>query len=830
MDPGLLRQVWPIFSVEAREQLAVIGGGLLQLETSPARVALLDPVRRTAHSLKGAAASLGLTGVERLAHGLEGALAGYDPALGLRAEVVQASLDALEAIEEALAAGDAGRDPGVAGLEPLLASLAAVSGGARPASPGGGPAPTAGGPATGGPAGGATTPSLLEPLEAMERDLARLLVPGDAAGRSAVAADVAVQARRLLAAIPADARPLAARVVEAVERLGQDGADGARAAAALAGDLVELRERLEGGEAPPPAAVARTGPGQGDRSLRVLASTLDGLAHRVEQLLLGEARQARRAREAGALEGSAREAMRRLDQALQVLRATGADQERAAIEAALGELRGLSTGLRLMAREGLSESEQQRLTGTLLRDDLRALRMVPAAVMLEPLRVAVRELSGRLGRPVELFLHGVEVRIDRRLVDELRDPLLHLVRNAVDHGIEAAEERRAAGKPPTGRLTVRVEPRGSRVGVVVEDDGGGLDHAAIRVRAAEQGLLGDAPGGAPSDAALARLIFTPGFSTAAEVTRVSGRGVGLDVVLEAVTRLGGAVDVRSEPGRFTRFDLDLPLTLSATAAILVRVGGDLAALPADAVERVVLLGPHDVAVSADGAAARVGGASLPLASLAGLLGLAAAPPRGKLQPALLLSVGPRRALVTPDEVLGQQELLVGSLGPAAGSLPHLVGAAVLDDGRLVGLLNPAELLRRVPAAGRAAEPRGPRVLVADDAQTTRSAMKGLLEEAGFEVVVAEDGAQALRLAAELTPALVMTDVEMRPVGGLELARRLKADPALRAVPLVMVTSLESPAARAAGLAAGADHYLVKREVARDELVALLRKLVGLEPR
>jgi two-component system chemotaxis sensor kinase CheA len=478
-----------------------------------------------------------------------------------------------------------------------------------------------------------------------------------------------------------------------------------------------------------------------------------------------------------------------------------------------------------MAREGLSESEQQRLTGALLRDDLRALRMVPAAAMLEPLRVAVRELSGRLGRPVELVLHGVEVRIDRRLVDELRDPLLHLVRNAVDHGIEAVEARRAAGKPATGRLLVRVEPRGSRVGLVVEDDGDGLDLVAIRARAAELGLLGEAS----SDAALARLIFTPGFSTAAEVTRVSGRGVGLDVVLEAVTRLGGAVDVRSEPGRFTRFDLDLPLTLSATAAILVRVGGDLAALPADAVERVVLLGPRDLAISADGASVRIGDDTLPLASLAGLLGLSATPPRAALRPALLLAVGPRRALVTPDEVLGQQELLVGSLGPAAGSLPHLVGAAVLDDGRLVGLLNPAELLRRIPAAGRAAEPRGPRVLVADDAQTTRSAMKGLLEEAGFEVLVAEDGAQALRLAAERMPALVVTDVEMRPMGGLELARRLKADPALRGVPLVMVTSLESPAARAAGLAAGADHYLVKREVARDELVALLRKLVGLEP-
>jgi two-component system chemotaxis sensor kinase CheA len=589
---------------------------------------------------------------------------------------------------------------------------------------------------------------------------------------------------------------------------------------------VELRERLEAGlvSAPPPPP-ERPATARGDRSIRVLASTLDGLAHRVEQLLLGEARQARRAREAGGLEASTREAMRRLDEALQVLRITGAERERSAIEEALAGLRGLATGLRVMAREGLAGSEQQRLTGALLRDDLRALRMVPATALLEPLRVAVRELSGRLGRPVELALHGAEVRIDRRLVDELRDPLLHLVRNAVDHGIEPAEVRAAAGKPPAGQLSVRVEPRGGRVGLVVEDDGGGLDLAAIRARAAERGLLDGAAGGL-GDAALARLIFSPGLSTASRVTQVSGRGVGLDVVLEAVTRLGGAVDVRFEPGRFTRFDLDLPLTLSATAAILVQVGGDLAALPADAVERVVLLGPDDLAVSGDGATARVGGGLLPVISLAGLLGLATRAPRSTTWPALLLAVGPRRALVTPDEVLGQEELLVGSLGAVASGVPHLAGAAVLDDGRIVGLLNPAELLRRVPSEGKALAPRGPRVLVADDAQTTRSAMKGLLEEAGFEVAVAEDGAQALRLAAEGPPAVVVTDVEMARVGGLELARRLKADPRFRSVPVVMVTSLESPAARAAGLAAGADAYLVKREVGRDELVALLRRLAG----
>ena len=807
MDPELLRQVWPVFSVEAREQLAVLGGGLLQLESSADRAGLVEPIRRTAHSLKGAAGSLGITGVERLAHALEGALAGYDPGEGLGAEVVLAGLDALEAIERALAAGDAGQAPEVAGLEARLEWLAAVS----PRGPGAPPAPIA----------ASTLGSIDESLLELERGLARLLEPGDPATRAAIGAELERRARRLLEQVPAPARALAGRLAERMGRVGAAGEEGARATAGLAGDLVDLRELLERGG----PATARPGRGPGDRSVRVLSSMLDGLAHRVEQLLLGGARQVRRSRDATALEESAREAVRRLDLAAHVLRGAGAGPELAAIEEAQAELRGLAGGLQTMAREGLSEAEQQRLTGALLRDDLRALRMVPAAAMLEPLLVAVREASGRLGRVVELALAGGEVRVDGRLVDELRDPLLHLVRNAVGHGVEPPERRQAVGKPLAGRVTVRVEPRGSRVGVVVEDDGAGLDLAAIRARAAALGLLGDPPGGLP-DAALARLIFAPGFSTASEVTRLSGRGVGLDVVREAVTRLGGAIDVRSEPGRSTRFDLDLPLTVSATVAILLRVGEDLAALPADAVERVVLLSSGDLEAEGEEATARVGDLDLPHARLATLLGLPAGAPRPGLRAALVLAVGPRRAVVTPDEVLGQQELLVSSLAGVAAGLPHLVGASVLEDGRIVGLLNPAEVLRRMPATGRARRRQGPRVLVADDAQTTRSAMKGLLEEAGFEVVVAEDGTKALRLATETPPALVVTDVEMRPMGGHELARRLKADPRLGGVPVVMITSLEGPEARAAGLASGADVYLVKRDVARTELVALLRRLAG----
>jgi two-component system chemotaxis sensor kinase CheA len=304
--------------------------------------------------------------------------------------------------------------------------------------------------------------------------------------------------------------------------------------------------------------------------------------------------------------------------------------------------------------------------------------------------------------------------------------------------------------------------------------------------------------------------------------------VGLDVVLATVSRMGGGVDVRFVAGRSTRFDLELPLTLAATAAILVRVGHDLAALPADAVERVLLLAPGDVGAVAGRPMVRVGDAQLPFAALGPLLGLAAGPlPRGP-RLAVLLALGAQRAALAVDEVLGQQEVVVGTLGERGAAIGHLAGATVLDDGRVVGVLAVPELLRRLaPTLARLAPAQATRVLVADDALTTRSAMKALLELAGYQVSTAADGEEAFHLARALLPALVVSDVQMPRLDGLGLTRRLKADPALRGVPVILVTSLDGAEDRAAGLEAGADGYLVKRDVERGKLLEVVRQLLPL---
>jgi len=812
MERTLLRQLWPIFSAEAREHLAVIGTGVLDLERDPSQPGVLERVRRTAHSLKGSAASLGLADLEKLAHAVESSLAGFDASEGLSRGAVQAALDAIDGIEGALAAGDAGGEPRVGALDALLAAL-----GVEAAS---GPAP--------GPPEATRGPASVDGLEAA---LAALCMPLDPGERTRAAAEAA-RAAESLARLPGHSER-AARIARAFRAMASEGEGAARAAAALAGDLVELREALERGGRSAPAAEAPRGDGPGeaggDRSIRVLASALDSLARQLELLALAEGRHARRSRDLASSETALREATSRVEEAATALRSAGLATGRTELDDGLARLRQVAGDVARLAREGRREAEGQRLAAAVLREDLRGLRMVPAGVLLEPVRRVAREVAGRLGRDVEVDVVGGEVRLDRRVVDALRDPLLHLVRNAVDHGIEPQAERAVAGKPPAGRLSVRVEPRGTRVGLVVEDDGRGLDPDAIRRSAVAKGLLTSDAAAHLGEGEVAQLLFRPGFSMASEVTEISGRGVGLDVVQEALDRLQGMVDVRWEAGRFTRFDLEVPLSLAATAALLFRTGRDVAALPAETVERVLLHGDGELGTVAGRVMLKVNGEQLPYAHLARLLGANAPPARGARGVALVLRHGGQRAALGVEEILGQQELVVSPLGARVTAVAHLAGAAMLDDGRVVGVLAAPEVLRRAQPAAAARTAARARVLVADDALTTRSAMKAILEIAGYAVLAAADGEEAMALLREGGAEVVVSDVQMPRMDGLALCRAVKADPRLRSTPVILVTSLDAAEDRAAGLEAGADGYLVKREVERGKLLELVRQLMPARP-
>jgi two-component system chemotaxis sensor kinase CheA len=574
-------------------------------------------------------------------------------------------------------------------------------------------------------------------------------------------------------------------------------------------------------DAPPPAPPSpKRAPAEGDdRSIRVLASTIDQIGGYVESLALSHAAAEHRAH---ALLSVGLE----LQDAALVARASGTEDPQT-VDTALGRIVDLAREVARHGAEAQREAMRQKLEAATVRDDLRDLRMIPISLALEPLRRTVRDAAERLEKPVELRFSGEDLRLDRRIVDAVKDPLVHLVRNAVDHGIESAPVRAAAGKPAKGRIEIRVLPRGHRVSVQVADDGAGLSVERIRDRAVQRGLLAAADAAQLSDQEVFRLAFTPGFSTADQVTSVSGRGVGLDVVQSAVSRLQGTIEVSSTPGRGATFELDLPLALSVTLAILVRLDDERAAIPAEAVERVLRLPPENVGLAADHRVARVGSAQVPFSPLRELLERSEGVPldQGAPQAALLLKLGEKRMAVGVDEVLGERELVVRGLGRRGARAKLLAGAALLDDGAVVSVLNPAMLMGRLqPVRGSQSE-RLARVVVADDSLTSRAAVKAILEIAGYTVVPAGDGEEAWQHVIRGGVDLVVSDIQMPRLDGLALTRRIKGDPERGAIPVVLVTSMGAEEDRRAGLEAGADGYLVKKDVESGKLLDVVRMLL-----
>lgn len=470
-----------------------------------------------------------------------------------------------------------------------------------------------------------------------------------------------------------------------------------------------------------------------------------------------------------------------------------------------------------------------------LRDTVMKLRMVPIARLFSKYQRTLRELSHQLGKQIKVELAGAETELDKVLVERLEDPLLHLVRNAADHGIEAPEERRRAGKSETGVIRLAASQRGGQIIVSISDDGRGLDPQKLKRKAVEKGLLGAAEADALSDEDAFQLIFRAGFSTAERVSDVSGRGIGMDVVRETLQRLKGDVSIASRVGHGTALELSLPLTLAITQVLTARAAGELIAIPLDAVSSARVVEPGDVEQVATGTCIRQGSTLVPVLDLAQVLGLSAAASLGEETAAsvVLVRVGMTELALLVQQVLGRHEVVIKALGPLLASAPCTAGAALIGE-RMVLVLDLADVTQRalsgVPAAParlrRAVTATRARVLVAEDSPVIREAIQRELTRAGFEVTAAQDGEEALKLARRGRFDAIASDVVMPRLDGYELVRALRAEPRYRQTPIVMVTSKDARFDAIKGYDAGADAYLTKPANA-DELIrtldALLRK-------
>jgi chemosensory pili system protein ChpA (sensor histidine kinase/response regulator) len=484
-----------------------------------------------------------------------------------------------------------------------------------------------------------------------------------------------------------------------------------------------------------------------------------------------------------------------------------------------------------------SLSAQARQTRELQRDLLRT-RMLEFDAIADRLHRVVRLASQESGKPVQLDIQGGAIEMDRGILDRMTPAFEHLLRNAVVHGIEAAAARVAAGKPASGQLRVRLDQEGNDVCLRFEDDGGGLDLDLIRDKAVALGLLSAQVPITQADAA--RLVFTPGFSTAQEVSQLAGRGVGMDVVRAEVQAVGGRIEVHSQPGQGVAFELVLPLTTAVTQVVMLRCGALVFGVPVPLVEGVASVAGSVLSDAQDRGHLDHEGQALPFFWAGALLQVS---PRsedstGRSVPVVILRSAAQRLALQVDEVQGRQEVVVKHLGPQLARLPGLAGVTVLPSGAVVLIYNPVALAAvhgqqaRAPQGMPSDSPPGgqaatllqaaPLVLVVDDSITVRRVTQRLLQRDGYRVALASDGLQALEQLALETPALVLSDIEMPRMDGFELVRSLRNDARWRALPVVMITSRIAPKHRDRAREIGVNDYLGK-PYPEDELLALVRR-------
>lgn len=758
------------FCEESRDNLERIGERLIELESAPDPARIVNDLFRAVHTIKGGARMLRLRKLEALAHVLEASLDEVRRrGRGVTPALVDLLLEGRRALEE-MVGEVASSGPVRTRIGPLLAALAAPAGGhGRP-------------PAAPAPPSWPGTDLGVSPAQG---------APAGAGGmRPAVRAPETIR--------------IAAEKLDAV----------LNTAAEIFISQMRLRGEL----------------GAMEGAIGDLRSIL-GLAGAVE---------------AGALERRMRESVRTLEPELRALAAAGSSspsQMAAFLDRFARRVAGLlagpggseETSLHVLAVEEtrsrlLRTAAHLDQLGSRLQRGAMSFRMVPIATLFARFPTQVRSIARQLGKSARVETSGEDTQLDKVLVTHLGDPFLHLLRNAIDHGLEPPEERRARGKPETGLIRLRAGYQGSQVVVEVEDDGRGIDVERVRARAVERGLVDAARAGSLAPAEVLAFIFEPGLSTVARVSELSGRGVGMDVVRSAVNEVQGSIAVDTRPGAGTRVTIHLPLTLALIQIVLVGEGAHQFAFPLLSLGEILTVKRRDLIRLPAETVCRYRGRTLPVTTLSGILGFPPGPWAGEEQFLVILADGDRQVGVLVDAIAGRQEVLIKNLGRLVKKAPFVMGCTILPDGQLALILNPREI---VTAASGARRPRGevlaeedPRhharaahtVLVVDDSPIQQKQLQAIVARAGYAVDIAQNGFDALKHVRRKRYSAFLVDVFMPLMDGLEFVERLRALP--DSAPVFLVTGhrggLDVPRAEALGVDGWFD-----KPVAPDALVAAL---------
>jgi chemotaxis protein histidine kinase CheA len=486
------------------------------------------------------------------------------------------------------------------------------------------------------------------------------------------------------------------------------------------------------------------------------------------------------------------------------------------------------------------DQEERALAKLIQRtqESVGEIRMAPLSTIFVSIRSYVREAGKQTGKQVEVDFEGGEYAVDRTVIDTIEEPIGHIIRNAIDHGIEAGDERLAAGKAAAGRIKVAARHTGDAVELTIADDGRGVDPEKIRRALVQRNTIGEDQARDLSEEQLVDYLFEAGFSTHEGVSSVSGRGVGLDVVKFTVERFGGEVRLRSRKGAGTEVVLRLPLAMSTIRCLLVRTAGRVLAIPAANVEKVLVLDPSEIGAIGGGRVIVYRETNVPISALSDILELTGEEQADALAGAKFAAIvrfGDRRFAFGVEELLEYTQLVLKPLGDLLARVPNISGLSLLGTGELALVLNPADLIRTAGgtasdqafAASRDAEkrPSTKTILIADDSIATRELVKTLLESAGYRVIATADGLQALTALANTPVDAVISDVQMPNMNGFELTKAIKSRQSLSHLPVILVTSLGSQADIEHGMQAGADAHIIKKEMTRSELLKTINQLL-----
>jgi len=473
----------------------------------------------------------------------------------------------------------------------------------------------------------------------------------------------------------------------------------------------------------------------------------------------------------------------------------------------------------------------------MLQDNIRMLRLVPIATILHPLNRSIRDITKELNKQVDVDIQGEQIQVDRSVLSVAKECLLHLLRNAIDHGIESSEQRKEAGKAEQGHITISASQEGDNVIIEVKDDGGGIDKEAISAIAIEKKLFSSSEINSMSESDIINLIFHPGFSTRKIITDLSGRGVGLDVVHSNLQSIKGQVSVETRVGEGSTFRMELPLTLVSDRGMLLRCASQLFAIPTNAVVRVLSISRDDIIDVEAGQAILFHNKPIALRDLSVVIGR----PGHEINPhtdlsVVVISKGWHSVALIVDEVIGEHEIVIKQLKAPLQSVPNIAGATLTGRGEVIVVFNALELvdtaLQSNPRAFASAQSaqdeiaKTPaKILVVDDSITTRTLETNILEINGYSVVPCVDGREAWERIQTEKFDLIITDIEMPKMDGFELTDLIKQSEANKHIPVIIVTSLSKDKDKARGIEVGADAYIVKNAFDTTSLLQTVESLL-----